>query len=56
MSAYAEYKHAKTEEEREEALKGIRSEVEHDRYWEDMYERESDDDDDNDGWGYGDYE
>lgn len=46
MSAFAEYKYAKTEEEREEAMKGIRSEVERDRYWTDMYEHEDDDYDD----------
>ena len=43
MSAYAEYKYAKTEEEREEALRGIKYECRRDMVWDDMWEREDDD-------------
>lgn len=50
MSAYAEYKYAKTEADREEALKGIRFETERDMYWEDMYEHEHDDCDEECEW------
>lgn len=50
MSAYAEYKYAKTEEEREDAMRGIRFEVEKDMYWEDMYEHEGYDEEEGEEW------
>jgi len=50
MSAYAEYLHAKTDAEREEAMIGIRFESERDNdYFNDVYEHEDDYDYDDEG-------
>lgn len=44
MSVYAEYLHAETEEEREDALRGMRWESRRDEYLDKLYEDREDED------------
>ena len=42
MSVYAEYLHAETEEEREDALRGMKWEARRDEYLDKLYEEQKD--------------